>query len=159
MKKATLIALLFYLILNNPMLRAQNLVLKLNDASEIQNLLSEIKKLEFSDNNLLITKNTGIAQTYPINDVQKLYFGTIAKINTDIAVHSAISIFPNPTQQFIEVTGIPVSANSIKIFQTDGKLILQENVTETHKTIDISRLNPGLYIINIQNQSLKFYKL
>lgn len=159
MKKITLIALLFYLALNNQMLCAQNLILRLNDASEIQNLLSEIKKLEFSDDKLLITMNTGIAQTCPINDVQKLYFGTIATINTDIEAHSTISIFPNPAQQFIEIKNIPVSANRIRIFQTDGKLIMQESTTETSKTIDISRLNPGLYIINIQNQSSKFFKL
>lgn len=103
--------------------------------------------------------NSGAMQTYTLHDIQKLYFGTITAINPVITPNSTITLFPNPAQEFIEIKNIPASAFSIKIFQTDGKLIIQENVTETSKTLDISKLNPGLYILNILNQSSKFFKL
>lgn len=154
-----MIAFLLYLALNNQMLSAQNLILKMKNATEIQNSLSEIKKLEFSGDNFLITMNSGAMQTYTLHDIQKLYFGTITAINPVITPISTITLFPNPAQEFIEIKNIPASAFSIKIFQTDGKLIIQENVTETSKTLDISKLNPGLYILNILNQSSKFFKL
>ena len=98
-----MIAFLLYLALNNQMLSAQNLILKMKNATEIQNSLSEIKKLEFSGDNFLITMNSGAMQTYTLHDIQKLYFGTITAINPVITPNSTITLFPNPAQEFIEI--------------------------------------------------------
>lgn len=67
-------------------------------------------------------------------------------------------IFPNPTNSFITIE-TNVTCKAINIYSIEGKLL----VTETSKTIDLSDLPAGNYIIEIQSDNFverkKVFKL
>lgn len=70
---------------------------------------------------------------------------------------STISIFPNPVQNFININQ---TAENVTIYNTLGQPILNSINT---KSIDVSKLLPGVYFIDIkttgnQNQIKKFIK-
>lgn len=59
-----------------------------------------------------------------------------------------VNIYPNPTQQVINIEG--VSYTSVKIFDMSGKLVLTfEDVNRHNSPLDVSKLNAGLYLIQI----------
>lgn len=63
-----------------------------------------------------------------------------------------IKIYPNPTRDFI-VVDVPFAEKAtIKLYDMQGKLVLTE-ITENHK-VNVSKLPPGMYVINISQANL-----
>jgi subtilisin family serine protease len=60
-----------------------------------------------------------------------------------------VKIYPNPTQQFINIEGVDLS--SVKIFDMSGRLVLHAN-NESSK-VDVGHLNAGIYLIQIATPS------
>ena len=78
---------------------------------------------------------------------------------TDIESGSLIA-FPNPTQNKVTITYNLVE-NSIAPFQINdvsGKVLMEGNLTGNEATIDLSRLQSGLYFLNSANTTLRLIK-
>lgn len=94
-----------------------------------------------------------------INGVAILkYTDTINSINTITSNTNNINIFPNPTKDFIVIDSKKIFINTIKIYNSNGKLIKQIIPTETTKKIDISSYTAGNYYIQIENQKNRITK-
>lgn len=70
-----------------------------------------------------------------------------------------LKIYPNPTSSLINIS-INEDINGIEIYSLDGKLVL----SSSEKTIDVSRLQSGIYILKVIDQeynliSKKFHKI
>lgn len=63
---------------------------------------------------------------------------------------TSYKVYPNPTSNFINVEG---NFESIKIYDVSGKLALEDHTTG--KTINVSSLAKGEYILNLYIQSNK----
>ncbi len=71
---------------------------------------------------------------------------------------TSITLFPNPTENLLHISG-EIDANiSYSIFDISGKKLKQGNLTNA--AIDVSLLSSGIYILKLDNQSqaLKFIK-
>jgi pimeloyl-ACP methyl ester carboxylesterase len=69
-------------------------------------------------------------------------------VSTDINTIEKIYIYPNPTNELINITNIPSNASYIQVFSIDGKLVHQHDINES---ININHLESGQYIINIMS--------
>ncbi|NLB85712.1 MAG: T9SS type A sorting domain-containing protein [Bacteroidales bacterium] len=63
-------------------------------------------------------------------------------------------VYPNPTSSILQLEGL--QTENITIMDISGKTVLNANVSG--KSIDVSNLKPGLYIIKADNQFAKFIK-
>jgi hypothetical protein len=71
----------------------------------------------------------------------------LTKMNT----RKAMDVFPNPTKDFIHITGNP--SNQINIFDTSGRIILTTYETK----IDVSDLQNGIYFIVATDENNSTY--
>ena len=70
--------------------------------------------------------------------------------NASSAIIENLNFFPNPvTNGKIYITSKNVSAKEISIYDVLGKLVLQSNLNTNSKEVSVSALNPGVYIIKI----------
>lgn len=67
-----------------------------------------------------------------------------------------VKIYPNPTQQFINIEGVSIA--SLKVFDMSGRLVLGAN--NKSNQVDVSILNAGMYLIQIatENNEAVFHK-
>jgi uncharacterized delta-60 repeat protein/uncharacterized repeat protein (TIGR01451 family) len=74
--------------------------------------------------------------------------------NTD-----GVIIFPNPANDLITIN-IPVanSNTSLELFTITGQLILQQNISGTTASIDISGLQHGMYFVQLKNDNGVYVK-
>ncbi len=155
--KLLLMLLLFSMTAVN--LSAQSLTVKLKNGSESTDVLNTVRKLTFSDGNLLVWLTAGATDSYVLSTVQKVYFDTSISIDeTPPSISQSLHVFPNPAGNKLTIESIPLSAQLIKVFRTNGQLVVSEFVTSTTQTLDISMLNAGLYLININGRNAKFIK-
>ena len=59
-----------------------------------------------------------------------------------------VSVYPNPVSDILQING---KYSEINIFDLYGKLVLSSNAK---KTIDISELSNGIYLVKINNNKI-----
>lgn len=87
--------------------------------------------------------------------------GTNSTLNVEeILVDNPFIIYPNPVdnQLFLKGNNLNKVAN-VKIYEASGKLLFSENTPFKNKNyLNISKLNVGVYYLQIENKTLKFIK-
>ena len=73
-----------------------------------------------------------------------------------IELNNDISFSPNPVKDFLTLT-LPTDNNEIKIFDLQGKLLLQQSVGYSAE-INVSMLPAGMYVLVVNEESYKFVK-
>lgn len=72
------------------------------------------------------------------------------KQNKEIA-NADITIYPNPSNAQITISGLQQQNNIIQIFDAQNRLIIQVNPTNSTHQLDISKLFSGIYIVTAKN--------
>ena len=70
--------------------------------------------------------------------------------------NKAISLSPNPVKDYLTIT-LPTDNNEIRIFDLQGKLLLQQNVGFSAE-VNVSMLPTGTYVLVVNGESYKFVK-
>tara|TARA_B110000858_G_scaffold80261_1_gene93009 strand:- start:152 stop:1303 length:1152 start_codon:yes stop_codon:yes gene_type:complete len=80
--------------------------------------------------------------------------------STDVTISSDIDfeIFPNPTSEFITINSLEKNNLSYSIFSIVGKMVMNGNINKSNPKINISQLEPQLYILMIDGNSYKIIK-
>ncbi len=101
-------------------------------------------------------------RSYATNSTDTSY-GSLSTIDTstlsdaDVGLRSNINVYPNPTVNYIAITGLN-EANNYTIYNVLGKKMLQGNTTNNNK-IDVKFLDKGLYLLKMENSKIvKFIK-
>lgn len=68
---------------------------------------------------------------------------SLESLNTDVNV----SVFPNPTHDYLTINMAKYSAFSASIYTLSGKLIVNEKANKNNLTIDCNRFKAGVYIL------------
>ena len=141
-------------------LKAQNLIIRLNDGSDITQMLGTIQKLSFSDGNLMVSKKSGGTDLFELSTVAKLYFNLETAIPENIAVETnLVNLYPNPADGELTVQNIPPATFEIFIYRVDGMLVMKIPVSADKETIPLNNLQKGLYFLVANGFTLKFIKL
>ena len=95
----------------------------------------------FLGNDLYISENDG----QKISKLENLILG-LDELNI-----RDITLFPNPSTDFIYLSGIKEKVE-YNIFSSDGKILLSGSLRQ-NKNIDVRILNSGIYILQLDNKS------
>ncbi|TPV35919.1 T9SS type A sorting domain-containing protein [Paucihalobacter ruber] len=79
-------------------------------------------------------------------------------LSTSDILKRSIEIYPNPTSGDLTISGVNVLSNAtISLYDLNGRIIKkQSNIFENSITIDLSHLQPGMYIISIANDNFTY---
>lgn len=72
---------------------------------------------------------------------------------------SLVTIFPNPSNQKINISRVNAGVENLTITDVNGKVISRLQIVGLHATIDVSNLANGIYVIQFANgENIKFVK-
>ncbi|WP_196886924.1 T9SS type A sorting domain-containing protein [Aureivirga sp. CE67] len=81
----------------------------------------------------------------------------IIGIDEDKYSSSEISVYPNPTVDFINIKSkVNFTKAIVNVFDLQGKLVLTKELKGNSSSIDIQNLEPGTYILNLNNNGKTF---
>ncbi|UQB68417.1 T9SS type A sorting domain-containing protein [Epilithonimonas zeae] len=119
----------------------------------------------FVDENKLlftaVTKKSGL-EYYQITSELPVYLNIKEADNS--VQNIKILLYPNPASEFIKVKyNIDYNPESYKIYNMAGNIVSSGKYTQENQTIDVSKINKGLYVIEIKSKdgilySQKFIK-
>lgn len=117
-------------------------------------------KLYFSGSNLLVkTNGTANNVSIPTNIIRKITFTTASTLSTqEIGENkSKLTLYPNPTSDFLRIMSDKKEKLNVKIYSAAGRLVLT-GTYQPNEDINISTLNEGFYLVQVNNATLKLIK-
>ncbi|MDE5656519.1 MAG: T9SS type A sorting domain-containing protein [Muribaculaceae bacterium] len=106
---------------------------------------------------MVVKESSSKESTFAITDATVLTFKAVSGVSDIAATNSAIALRRNPVENALEFTAAPESACTLHVYSLQGAALLTVPGWQG-ESVDVSDLTPGLYIVNINNQSIKFYK-
>lgn len=114
--------------------QGKSLFITFNDGSKAEFAMTDNPAITMTDGTMTVVAGT-TTLNYELWRVKQFTFGTSTAIR--------------------EVSGIQLKSDKVRIFTLDGKAV---NVSARQDQIDLSSLASGVYIININGNTLKFRK-
>jgi hypothetical protein len=139
---------------------AQSMVVQTLDGLETSELLSSVEKFGFSGDNLVVLIKGGIADTYGVSGLSKIYFTDIPEATgiTTVTAGERLAVCPNPVQDELFVCNLPEGRFLVNILRPDGTLIFQTWLSPG-LSLSTGSLPAGLYFLTVDGQVLKFIRL
>jgi len=146
------------LFLSPKMYSQSNLIIRFNDGNEKSALLSSMNTLTFSNSYLFMNYNDGSNESYALSGINKIVFGIPSLVQETSFLSQDYSLYPNPAQDFITITGTDIENCKAAIFSIDGMLVKSVDISSVEQQIDIQDLRKGFYLFVLKNKALKFTK-
>ena len=130
----------------------KNIVAISADGSEISYLLSEVLRIDVVANETEGSMTVVSKDGFENEGFQEILFTTVPTSVGEMEIPN-VYVFPNPVTNFLYVQGVNDSANLL-VYDLNGKCLLKETGSE----VDVASLSQGTYILQINNQFVKFIK-
>ena len=136
--------------------QSYELVIKMNDGTETIWNYESLNNICFEDETTLIIveRDNLYTHSYNIAEINKLYFNSSENI-FELGENNNSFVFPNPAKDDVRIIGI--KNQEIEIISINGKSMLR--IFYDGKSLDVSSLPQGLYLIKTNNKTLKFEKI
>lgn len=157
--KLFLSTLLLFAGMSNSLVHGQRMTINMKDGTKQDVELTTLKKLTFSNNNLLLNYTNAPFSSVAIPNIRKITIinSTDIAVNTDSSKNK-MSIFMNPTDYQVSIKNAPESPTKANVYRIDGVLVLSAEISSSNNTLNASNLEKGLYLLKINNQVFKFKK-
>lgn len=94
---------------------------------------------------------------FAITNETVLTFKDVAGVSDIMTSDATIALRQNPVETALEFTASPDAPCSLRVYSLMGTTVLSVTGWQG-ESVDVSTLSTGLYIVNFNNQSIKFYK-
>ena len=158
MKTKTLLLLLFFVTGALSHATAQNVVCVVTTTDNVEHSIGlwEDHQMYFDQADRLVIQNSPNANhVFPLSEIRKVVFTEITGTGEDHA--SAPYILPNPSSNHFVVRNLPEACQG-RVYALDGRLV-KAFVASEGSVINISELPKGMYLLQLQGQTLKLMKL
>ena len=108
--------------------------------------------------NMTIDANIEIWQFVSRYDINGLIGCITISINENNGQTENYKVFPNPFNQELTIELKSAQSNDFSIYNVIGELVTSGKLNSQVNTIDLSSLAPNVYILNIENQSIRLIK-
>lgn len=108
--------------------------------------------------NMTIDANEEIWQFVSSYDINGLIGCTTTSINENNNSQVNYKVYPNPLSSQLTIEIEIAKGKEYRIFSTIGELVLSGRLNSNISTIDLLSLSPNVYILNIDNHSIKLIK-
>ena len=156
-KSLMLIALLFATAFHmNAQSTTVALVVTTIDGEEQTHFLSDASRLYFENGETLVINDGADATiSYELAKIRKIVCSEVT--GTQESSLTQIQLLPNPSRDRFIIQNL--SDNSIaRVYSIDGRLVKTFQASEG-LSVDITDLTSGMYLLNINGQTLKLMKL
>lgn len=156
MKKAFLLLFLLTGYLFQATAQDVTLVVTTTNGVEHTYQMSDESQLYFNNGeSLVIEESAGTTVTFQLSEIRKIVCSEIT--STDENAVSKLQVQPNPSHNSFIVRNLTETCRG-RVFSLDGRLVKDFEASEG-SVIDISELSEGMYLLNINGQTLKLMKL
>lgn len=156
MKKNVLLLFLFVGLAFHVNAQNVTLIITATNGTEQTYQLTEESQLHFENGERLVIENAnGSNVTLQLSDIRKIVCSEM--VGTEENAASKLQILPNPSYNQVIIKNLSGNCQG-RIYTLDGRMVKAFEANEG-LMLDISDLSEGMYLLNIDGQTLKLMKL
>ena len=110
--------------------------------------VSQLKKITFSNGNVVVEKTDGTSTTTPMASISRMYFGALSTAIQDVNMDG---------NNFDGKNIIMATSGRVRIFRASGQMVSDGNY-EPGQAVSIENLPTGVYVVEIGGKSFKVAK-
>ena len=114
------------------------------------------------DNQQLLGYSSTNLDKYPISPGFRLFLNNVFFRGSEVPVsentETAIRIYPNPTGNYVNVTG-QIANSHYLIFDETGKIMQSGTLNEGNAQLDIAQFPNGVYLLQVNGNTLKIFEM
>ena len=138
----------------------QDLVVHLANGTEESNIINTISNITVTDGSFVINFVGGTDESFELSDISKIDFSNTITGVSDLKMNkddNTVSIFYNRSDESLNITGNKIAGN-LEIYNMNGVKAMETVIEIGNSTISINQLSRGIYIVRINNQTVKIAK-
>lgn len=138
--------------------KAQNVTLVVTNTNGTEQTyqLTEESQLHFENGERLVIENaSGTNFTLQLSNIRKIVCAEMTDSEENLA--SKLQILPNPSHHQVLIKNLSSNGQG-RIYTLDGRMVKAFEASDG-MMLDISDLSEGMYLLNIDGQTLKLMKL
>ena len=134
--------------------KAQNaLYVKPVDGSQAVCPITDLRKLEFTSSEMILTKTDASVQTFLLSGLRFLSFKDyFTGIGDPLPEgHGRLALYPNPVKEWLHVGNAGDRPKTVTLEFTDmqGRVLRRINAFEPGSAVDVNSMQPGIYLIRM----------
>ena len=126
------------------------LVMVLTDSTEVVCALNNQPQMQFAQDSVTLTDQTGLVGQWNFVDVASWHFAEITNTNDVQAEQAQIRI----EEGRIIVSGS--KSRNVALYDVSGRLIAVRDIVDDAVSLDLSGFTSGVYLLTVGNNSIKF---
>jgi len=135
----------------------QNLIVQQKNGAQTTYTLSTVRKINFTGSTMSVVKTDATQADFTLSNVQNLQFGSSTTAIKE-ASNAGLKGYPNPVKDAFNVAGISKVEN-IALYNISGnELPLSYSQKTNGIQINTASLPQGLYLLRVNNQTIKIQK-
>ena len=158
LKRLTLLFALTTMLLPAISEAQTSLTLRFNDGTSQNYVIPATGGIYFDGDTVMhLQTNSGMA-THRVDDVRSVVFAHSNSITDAMLESHTVVLYPNPSKDYITIDGGDDGMRQVTVFSATGVAVIQGTFSKGEK-IDVSTLKRGFYIVKVNGNALKMYKL
>lgn len=130
----------------------------LNDSAPKTFAITDATKITFDAEGINVFSSVSASEFIEYSNIDKITFDEGVGIETIMSTNTSVVLAPNPTKNYLEVSGADEFYGSdLYIYSITGSL-LSKQAKWNGERVDVSNLNSGIYFISIGATTAKFIK-
>ena len=128
------------------------------EAAPVEYAIKTISKVTFASTNFSVYQGEEVAGVFELRNVSRIKFAESSAVQS-VEQASAMVVTPNPVKDNLVIRGGEgLYGSAVSIYSVTGANVMQLSSWQG-EAINVSHLPAGVYIINIQSETIKFVKL
>lgn len=137
--------------------KPQTIIIERLTGVEMRCAIEKVGRLTFANDSIyLVAHNGDILGKEAQAQTRKIIFDS-AERTTTLQVVSDFSVYPNPTSDYLTISGLQ-DGTTIRIYGQDGRLWGATATKNSTVVLPISHLPQGTYLLQINTSIVKFIK-
>lgn len=136
----------------------QSIVVQVKGGRNTTYAISNVRKITFLGSTMSVTTTDASSENYTISEVQKLLFQNVDITNVNEVSTSNLKAYPNPAKNVLNVDGIS-KVDNLRLYNLTGsELSVSYGLVNNGLQISTGNLPQGIYLLQVNNQTIKFQK-
>lgn len=131
-------------------------IVLLDDGEKYETLISATQKIEFGDAAVSVV-TPDASKSFEYQKIDKIMIGAKPSSVASVLSEGNIAVWPKAVTSTLNVAGVKPGA-VISIYSADGKLFASRRSAGDTETFDLSNAPAGVYVVNIENKSVRIIK-
>jgi hypothetical protein len=137
----------------------QSLIIKFNDGTNKGTLVSSLNKITFATGNMLVKKTDTTTDSYVMSTLNRMSFGIYSAVPELTTSQTELRVYPNPATSYIKLKNYTIDSElHVAVYSVDGTLVISNYLTSNSDRIDVSSLRNGMYLLKVNEKTIKFIK-